>query len=77
MFVSHGGQDDGQTIIAGRIVATDCGNGLWQRIEPLLPEPKAHPKGCRPPIENWKALTGILFVLQTGIPWNYLRTTFC
>ena len=45
---------------------------LWERIEPLLPEPKPHPQGGRPPIENRKALTGILFVLRSGIPWEML-----
>jgi transposase len=46
---------------------------LWTRIEPLLPErspPSA--KGGRPPVENRAALTGILFVLKTGIPWEDL-----
>jgi transposase len=47
---------------------------LWDRIEPLLPEPKPrrsrHPG--RKPIEDRKALTGILFVLKTGIPWEDL-----
>lgn len=49
-------------------------NALWERIEPLLPPPKPrrfdHPG--RRPIENRKALTGILFVLKTGIPWEDL-----
>src|ERR1700737_4586359 len=47
---------------------------LWQRIQPLLPPPR--PRRFRPPgrtpIEDRKTLTGILFVLQTGIPWEYL-----
>lgn len=45
---------------------------LWNAIEPILPPPRTYPKGGRPPIENRKALTGILFVLKTGIPWEYL-----
>lgn len=46
---------------------------LWERIEPLLP-PVESPteKGGRPAIENRAALTGILFVLKTGIPWEDL-----
>ncbi len=47
---------------------------LWQRIEPLLPPPK--PRRFRypgrKPIDDRKALTGILFVLKTGIPWEDL-----
>ena len=45
---------------------------LWAVIEPLLPAPIPKPKGGRPPIPNRDALTGILFVLKTGIPWEYL-----
>ena len=45
---------------------------LWERIEPLLPPPTPKPRGGRPPIANRAALTGILFVLRTGIPWEYL-----
>ena len=47
---------------------------LWEMIEPLLSQPKARRK-CFPgrkPISNRQALTGILFVLKTGIPWEYL-----
>jgi transposase len=47
---------------------------LWARIEPLLPPPK--PRRFRfpgrRPIDDRKALTGILFVLKTGIPWEDL-----
>jgi transposase len=46
---------------------------LWQVIEPLLPAEPAKPKGGRPrAITNRAALTGILFVLRTGIPWEWL-----
>jgi transposase len=44
---------------------------LWERIEPLLPPDRAKPKGGRPRISNRQALTGILFVLRTGCPWEY------
>jgi len=47
-------------------------DGLWAQIEPLLPKRKPSPKGGRPPISDRAALTGILFVLRTGIPWEYL-----
>lgn len=47
---------------------------LWEIIRPLLPPPKPrrpdHPG--RKPIDDRKALTGILFVLKTGLPWEDL-----
>ena len=46
---------------------------LWNRIEPLLPpEPEPSPKGGRPRVSNRRALTGIVFVLKTGVPWQSL-----
>ncbi len=45
---------------------------FWDIIEPLLPPPKPRPKGGRPPIPNRNALTGILFVLKTGMGWEDL-----
>lgn len=45
---------------------------LWEIIEPVLPKLPSRPKGGRPPVSNRKALTGILFVLKTGIGWEYL-----
>jgi transposase len=45
---------------------------LWSLIEPLLPAPKPRPKGGRPPLDHRAALTGILFVLKSGIPWEML-----
>lgn len=45
---------------------------LWERIEPLLPPDRAKPKGGRPRVSDRQALTGILFVLRTGCPWEYL-----
>jgi transposase len=44
-------------------------DALWARIAPLLP-PK--PKGGRPRVSDRAVLTGILFVLKTGIAWGYL-----
>jgi transposase len=45
---------------------------LWTVVEPLLPKQRRSRKGGRPPVPNRAALRGILFVLQTGIPWEYL-----
>jgi transposase len=49
-------------------------DALWERIEPLLPPPK--PRRFRfpgrKPLDNRKVLTGILFVLKSGIPWEML-----
>lgn len=45
---------------------------LWQIIEPLLPEEPPKPEGGRPRVDNRAALTGIIFVLKSGIPWEML-----
>lgn len=43
---------------------------LWEEIRPLLPRHKAKPgKRGRPPVDDRACLTGIAFVLQSGIPW--------
>ena len=47
-------------------------DGLWEIIEPLLPPQVPSPKGGRPPVPHRAALTGILFVLKTGIGWEDL-----
>ena len=48
------------------------GDDLWELVEPLLPPEPAKPKGGRPRIGDRQVLTGILFVLKTGIPWEDL-----
>ena len=45
---------------------------LWEIIEPLLPEELPKPKGGRPRVEDRAALSGIIFVLKSGIPWEML-----
>jgi len=48
---------------------------LWEKIEPLLPPlPERSSKGGRPPVPHRQALTGIIFVLRTGISWQMLPT---
>ena len=54
--------------MAKRLVPDD----LWAFIAPLLPPARPRPKGGRPPVPDRAALTGILFVLKTGLPWEYL-----
>ncbi|MFD3333495.1 IS5 family transposase [Streptomyces sp. NPDC058700] len=45
---------------------------LWSLIEPLLPEPVPKQVAGRPRVPDRQALCGILFVLHTGIQWEYL-----
>ena len=46
---------------------------LWELIEPWIPaKPRRKKNPGRRPIDNRKALAGILFVLKTGIPWEDL-----
>nr|WP_243279787.1 IS5 family transposase [Streptomyces griseofuscus] len=45
---------------------------LWSLIEPLLPEPGPKLVSGRPRVPDRQALCGILFVLHTGIQWEYL-----
>jgi transposase len=52
-------------------------DGLWQRIEPLLPKkPRRFRYPGRKPLDDRRVLQGILFVLHTGIgmtAWRRLR----
>lgn len=51
-------------------------DGLWERMEPLLPPGKPHPLGCHNPrVDNRKAMDAIFFVLRTGCQWNALNAT--
>jgi transposase len=47
---------------------------LWNHVQSLLPPPKPRRSRYpgRKPIDDRKALTGILFVLKMGIPWEEL-----
>ncbi len=49
-------------------------DALWERIAPLLPPPRPRRTRYpgRKPLTNRQALTGILFVLKTGLAWNDL-----
>jgi len=47
---------------------------LWAIVEPLLPQPKPRRfrHAGRKPLDNRRALSGIIFVLKTGIGWEDL-----
>ena len=45
---------------------------LWGMVAPLLPPEPPKPQGGRPRLPDRAVLTGILFVLRTGIPWEWL-----
>lgn len=45
---------------------------LWAVVEPLLPQERPKPKGGRPRVSDRAVLTGILFVLKSGITWEML-----
>lgn len=45
---------------------------LWERIEPLLPVERAHPKGGRPWQPARRMLDAIFYVLRTGCQWKAL-----
>jgi transposase len=49
-------------------------DALWERLEPLVPPPppRRFRFPGRKPIDHRKILTGILFVLKTGIAWDDL-----
>ena len=49
-------------------------DALWAHIEPLLPKRRSRHRqyAGRKPIPDRAVLTGILFVLKSGLPWNRL-----
>jgi transposase len=61
-------------IHGGRAMKPLITDALWDRLQPLLPP---HPRRRfrfpgRKPLDDRKILTGILFVLKTGIAWDDL-----
>jgi transposase len=58
-----------EDIIMAKPLLTD---ELWEQIKPHIPPEPPKPKGGRPRISDRACLTGILFVLKTGTPWEYL-----
>lgn len=49
-------------------------DAIWARLAPLIPKrrPKRGHRHGRTPIPDRAILTGILFVLRAGIPWQML-----
>lgn len=45
---------------------------LWRIVEPLLPAEPSKARGGRPRIPDRAVLSGIVFVLRSGIPWRML-----
>ena len=58
-------------LMARRLVSKE----LWRQRQPLIPVfvPSAKGGACKLAVSDEAALNGILFVLQTGIPWEDLR----
>src|SRR5262245_29838607 len=56
-----------------KLLVTDA---LWARVQPLLPLPRPRRSRFpgRLPLDRRKILTGILFVLKTGMAWDDLPT---
>ena len=54
------------------MAATLLPDVLWSLVEPFLPIPLRRPKGRRPRVSDRACLTGIVFVLRSGIPWQML-----
>lgn len=45
---------------------------LWESIKQEIPEYVPSPKGGRPPAPDEACMRGILFILKTGMQWNWL-----
>ena len=45
---------------------------LWAQVEPLIPKQRPRQGPGRRPVDDRKVLCGILFVLYTGIRWEWL-----
>src|ERR1700757_4164090 len=47
-------------------------DALWDVVEAFLPSSPPRPRGGRPRVSDRACLTGIVFVLRSGIPWQML-----
>ena len=48
---------------------SDLTEAQWKRLKPLLPKPK---RRGRKSVADREVINGILYVLATGCPWEYL-----
>ena len=63
----------GIVVVDGVMAKPLVSDGLWARIEPLLPRvERRYRYPGRKRVPDRQALAGILFVLKTGIPWEDL-----
>ena len=51
-------------------------DSLWERILPLLPPERPHPKGGRRYIPARQCMDGIFYVMRTGCQWKALPKGF-
>ena len=51
-------------------------DGLWERMQPQLPNYKTSCKGGRPRLPLRQVATGILYVLRTGCQWKAMPAQF-
>lgn len=49
---------------------------LWRRLRKLLPMPRPHPRGGRPPLDPRRVADGIYFALRTACPWKAVPREF-
>jgi transposase len=63
---------------AKRIQSWEVSDALWERVEPLIPQPERDPAktyrrkpgGGRKPLNTRRVFEGIVYVLRTGCPWK-------
>lgn len=49
---------------------------LWELFEPMMPKHTPSEWGGHPRTPDRAALTGIVYVLRTGVPWEYVPAEF-
>jgi len=58
----------------GKLAVQILPGPVWEAIEPLIPNLRPNPKNHqgRKPVPHREALSGILYVLRTGVSWEEL-----